>query len=132
LDVIAWYYGVTWLLALLDFSEHLEAKAKLRTRQSAKALAYAMSHDVWQMGAAGHRTTPWMCMLCGNMFGNAEAGTSLVAFSQSDIDITLVSTQAITPPQLVLVPGASLTKRCFISIFAMSFCDRRAGPHTTR
>ena len=24
LDVIAWFYGVTWLLALLDFSEHPE------------------------------------------------------------------------------------------------------------
>ena len=58
LDVIAWFYGVTWLLALLDFSSHPEAEAKLRTPKSAKALAYAMRHDVWQMGTCDLTTSP--------------------------------------------------------------------------
>lgn len=65
-----------------------------------------MSHDVWQMGFVGVRTTPWMCMLCGNIFGNAEAETSLIAFSQEDIDITLYFCDEFLKPKSWAAPYA--------------------------
>ena len=94
-NVMSFFFGVLWNLACLDFSDHGEATALLRS--AATPLRYAMENDMIQLRDLGLTTRTFSCMLAANLFGRDEAD-GVLRLKQDDIDLIVLYLREMVAP----------------------------------